>query len=129
MPIPCLAILSKNQRRISLLGLGLDHSLEVAGSSTRQAGAITGPRGPRKASQGGLCRNDGKVQSTVTRKALSLAGRALSREGNIYINHLLLFRQLVRLFSCTIAKFLLICKIITVLKKRKLRSREAEQIA
>lgn len=78
MPIPCLSILSKNQR-ISMLGLDLDHSLEVVGSSTRQAGAITGPHGPRKASLGGHYRNDGKVQSTVTRKALSLAGRALSR--------------------------------------------------
>nr|KAF6378797.1 hypothetical protein mMyoMyo1_009700 [Myotis myotis] len=65
MPVPCLPVLSQNQRRISTLGLGLDHSLGVAGSSSRQAGAITGPHGPGQASQGCLCRNDARGRSSV----------------------------------------------------------------
>lgn len=47
--VPCLPVLVKNQRR-SMLDLGLDHSLGVVGSSAKQAGVITGPRGPGQAS-------------------------------------------------------------------------------
>lgn len=80
MPVPCLHVLSKNQRRISTLSLGLDHSLGVVESSVSQTGAITGPGGPGQAGHGGQCRNDGRGQSTVMRKGSSLA-KASTEQG------------------------------------------------
>lgn len=101
-PVPCLPALYQNQRRISRLGLGLDHSLGVAGNSARRYGDITGPHGPGQASQGCLCRNDDRGQSTVMSEGLSLARRALRRAcrggRNIHNKHLWLSRQKVRLF-------------------------------
>lgn len=96
MPVPCLPVLVKNQRRMRMLDVGLDHSLGVVGSSARQAGVITGPHGPAQASAGGHCGNDGRGQPTVMRKGGCLARRTLRRactEGNIYVKYLLLSRQ------------------------------------